>query len=395
MDFALGEWTGLALRWVHLIAGIAWIGSSFYFMWLDSNLRPPPEDQPELKGELWSVHGGGFYRSQKWAAAPQPMPEQLHWFKWEAYSTWLSGFLLLTLIFYIGADTNLIDRSKLALEPWQGIAIGLSSIAIGLAAYELLCRSPLRRSLRAFGLAWFLILSLFAFILTRIFSGHAAFLHVGAIIGTVMAANVFLVIIPNQKKSVAQLIKGEAPDPGLGISAKQRSTDNNYMTLPVLFMMISNHFPAVFGSAWSWLWLMGLSLVGILVRHFFNLRNVGKPRPYLLFLAFMLFYGVAVGVETTQPRADPDAPKVTYAEARAIVDRHCISCHASRPSRAGISVPPLGVHFDDAQSLRRHAERIYQRAVISDSMPLANETGMTPIERQKLGAWIKAGADPQ
>ena len=394
MEFAAEQWIGLALRWIHLICGIAWIGSSFYFMWLDNSLTPAKDGRSDVAGELWSVHGGGFYKSQKFLVAPSEMPDELHWFKWEAYFTWITGFLLLSLIYYLQAGTNLIDHSKLALQGWQAVAIGISSLVAGWLAYEGLCRVALRKSLMVFGIAWFAAVSVAALGLTRIFSGQGALIHVGAIIGTAMAANVFFIIIPNQRKMVRQLLRGETPDATLGLQAKQRSAHNNYMTLPLLFIMISNHFPAVFGSSLNWLWLMGISLVGVLVRHFYNLRNSGTMRPRYLVAAFVLFCAVAAGVQLSSPSRGVAAAQasVTYADVPKVLDRHCMACHALHPVHPGFTAPPAGVHFEDAETVKAKAAKIYERAVISDSMPLGNETQMTAQERQLLGTWIRDGA---
>jgi len=387
------DWVKLAVHWLHVITGIAWIGSSFYFMWLDSHLRQTVPPREGVAGELWSVHGGGFYHSRKYLVAPEEMPDDLHWFKWEAYWTWISGFLLLSLIFYLGAGTNLVDRSKWALESWQAVLIGLGALAGGLAVYDLLCRSPIGKNLGVFLVVWLMFIGAAAFALTRIFSDLGAFMHVGAMIGTVMAANVFLIIIPNQRKVVAQLIAGETPDPRLGKQAKQRSVHNNYMTLPVLFIMISNHYPMIFGAPLNWLWLVGLCISGATIRHFFNLKNAGNPKFWVLAIGVGVFFAVAALNQDFQrtPTA-PAGTTPTYAEIRTLVDRHCTMCHSTTPTHPGISAPPNGVVFDSAEALRRHAQQIYARAVATDNMPLGNETGMTPAERAKLGAWIQAGA---
>src|SRR3954471_6328114 len=286
MGIDLGEWLNLAIRWLHLTAGIAWIGSSFYFVWLDNHLRTPARG--EASGELLSVHGGGFYHNQKYQVAPSQMPDQLHWFKWEAYFTWISGFSLLVLIYYVGAQSFLIDPAKAALSPAAAIGIGLASLALGWLAYDLLCRSPLKSSNLVLGLWWFIILLFAAVALYALFNARAAYLHVGAMIGTVMVANVFFVIIPNQRKVVADLIAGRSPDPALGAAAKQRSLHNNYMTLPVLFIMISNHYPMTYGAERPWLVLALLGLTGIAVRHVFNLRGRGKATGPTIVVAAVL-----------------------------------------------------------------------------------------------------------
>jgi uncharacterized membrane protein len=386
-----GAWANLAIRWLHLTAGIAWIGSSFYFMWLDSHLKPTVPPREGEAGELWSVHSGGFYRQIKFMVAPAEMPEELHWFKWEAYTTWISGALLLALVFYVGADLNLIDKGKLALAAWQAIAIGLGSLALGWLVYDGLCRSPLGKDVRVFGLVWFGILTAAGWGLTRVFSDLGAFMHLGGIIGTVMAANVLMIIIPNQRKMIAQVLAGQAADPALGKQSKQRSVHNNYMTLPVLFVMISNHYPLIFGSHLNWLWLAGLGIAGMAIRHFFNRKNAGSIEPQWLAYGALAFLTVAVLDETTRPKPVTVA-HASYAEARAIVDRHCVMCHSAHPTHRGIIAPPNGAMFDTAEGLQKRADRIYERAVATHAMPQGNETHMTDQERAVLGAWIKGGA---
>jgi uncharacterized membrane protein len=387
-----GAWANLAIRWLHLVAGIAWIGSSFYFMWLDSHLKAPAEQREVVAGELWSVHSGGFYHQMKFMVAPAGMPEELHWFKWEAYTTWISGFLLLALIFYVGADVNLIDASRMALSRWQAVGLGIGTLAAGWLVYDGLCRSPLGANLRAFGVVWFLLLTAAAWGLTRVFSDLGAFMHVGAIIGTVMAANVFLIIIPNQRKVVAQVLAGEAPDPALGKQAKQRSVHNNYMTLPVLFIMISNHYPMIVSAPLNWLWLAGLGISGWTIRHFFNLKNAGQLRLDVLALGALAFVTVAVLNETAKPPAPAQVPVPAFAQVRAMVDHHCVACHSAAPTHKGVTAAPNGVRLDTDDGLTHAAAKVYERAVSTHSMPLNNETGMTDAERASLGAWIKAGA---
>jgi len=389
----LEAWANLAIRWLHLVAGIAWIGSSFYFMWLDSHLKAPKIPRGEgVAGELWSVHSGGFYHQMKFMVAPADMPDELHWFKWEAYTTWISGFLLLSLIFYVGADLNLIDKSKVDLAAWQAIGLGLGSLVAGWLVYDGLCRSPVGQNLRLFGAVWFALLTAAGYGLTRVFSDLGAFMHLGAIIGTVMAANVFLIIIPNQRKVVAQVLAGQAPDPALGKQAKQRSVHNNYMTLPVLFIMISNHYPMIFAAPLNWLWLAGLGIAGWTIRHFFNLKNTGRFEPQVLVYGALAFVTVAVLNESARPRPPTVAEVPAYAVVRAIVDKHCITCHAGHPTHRGVPVAPNGAMFDTDAGLQAHADKIYTRAVATQSMPQGNETQMTDTERAQLGAWIKAGA---
>jgi uncharacterized membrane protein len=393
MAYDLASWLNLSLRWLHVIAGIAWIGASFYFVWLDNSLEPPDPPVEGVKGELWAVHGGGFYNSRKYLSAPPRMPEHLHWFKWEAYTTWLSGFALLCLIYYWGAPTYLIDPAKANLSWLQAVAVGLGFIGGGLLVYEGLCRSPIGQRPRLFGVVWFLVLTAAAYALTHLFSDRGAFIHVGAMVGTVMVANVLLVIIPGQRKSVAALGAGAPVDPRWGAEAKQRSVHNNYMTLPVIFLMISTHYPLVSGHSLNWLLLAMICLAGVSIRHFFNLRHVGIVRYDFIFTGVMLVLCASIIATKVQPKlAASQTGPVTFADAQAIVQTHCIMCHSTTPSHPGFTAPPLGVAFDTPERLRTYAPLIYQMAVASQAMPLGNETGMTAVERARLGAWIKAGA---
>ena len=395
MSYDFATWLALALRWFHLTAGVAWIGASFYFVWLDNNLAVPSKNAPEgVKGELWAVHGGGFYHSQKYLNAPPQMPDHLHWFKWEAYTTWLSGFALLAVLYYWGAPVYLIDRARLDLTHWGAVLTGLAFILGGLAVYEGLCRSPIGARPKLFGLAWFAALTVAGYALTRIFSDRGAFIHVGAIIGTVMVGNVFLIIIPNQTKIVKDMLAGRAVDPRLGAMGKQRSVHNNYMTLPVLFIMISNHYPIVTGHPLAWLLLAMLSAAGVAIRQFFTRRDYGEFRHEYLFAAFVLFYMTAVVATEVHPATAVAASNVTFKDAQAIVGRHCLACHSAKPTHRGFVAPPNGVAYDTPQAIVQFAPKIYERAVATHSMPLGNETGMTDQERADLGAWIKAGAKP-
>jgi uncharacterized membrane protein len=392
MAFDLAEWLNLALRWLHLTVGIAWIGSSFYFVWLDNHLTPPAAG--EASGELWSVHGGGFYHNQKYQVAPSAMPERLHWFKWEAYSTWLSGFSLLVLVYYVGAQSFLIDPDKAALSPAAGIAIGLASLAVGWLVYDGLCRSPVGRSNLMLGLFWFVCLLWAAYVLNGLFSARAAYLHIGAIMGTAMVANVFFVIIPNQRKVVADLVAGRTPDPALGAAAKQRSLHNNYMSLPVLFIMISHHYPMTYGAERPWLVLALLGLTGVAVRHVFNLRGRGRPTGGAMAAAAALALASVtyVTLEKRAPVAAVPGRAVTFAEIGPILERRCAACHSPHPTDPGFHSPPAGLVLDSYEHVRAGAARVKARAVDTQTMPLANKTGMTPAERQTLGAWIAAGA---
>lgn len=389
------EWLNLAIRWFHLTAGIAWIGSSFYFVWLDNHLVPPKSG--EASGEVWSVHGGGFYHKQKYQVAPSQMPEDLHWFKWEAYTTWVTGFLLLALVYWVGAASFLIDPAKAALTPLQASAVGAAVLVGGWLAYDGLCRSPLGRDDRMLGAAWFAVLVAAAFGLDQVFSARGAYLHVGAMIGTAMVGNVFFVIIPNQRKVVAALVKGEVPDPALGKTAKSRSLHNNYMTLPVLFVMISHHYAMTFGAARPWLVLALLGLTGVAVRHVFNLRHRGQPTAKAMAVAAVLALVsvtyVSAEKATLPVRAESAvAGPADWASVQPIFAKHCTSCHAAKPTSDLVSAPPLGVMLETEAEARQFASRVQKVAVDAEIMPLGNTTGMTRAERDMLGRWIAAGA---
>ena len=387
------EWLNLAIRWLHLITGIAWIGSSFYFVWLDNHLKPPKEG--DASGDLWSVHGGGFYHNEKYVVAPAKMPDELHWFKWEAYWTWISGFSLLVLVYYVGAKSFLIDPSKVALSQPAAIAIGLGALIVGWVFYDLLCRSPLKKNNLAIGLVWFTFLVAAAWGLSLVFNDRGAYLHVGAMTGTVMAANVFLVIIPNQRKAVNMLIAGEVPDPALGAAGKQRSMHNNYMTLPVLFIMLSHHYPMTYGAEHPWVVLALISATGVAIRHVFNLRNMHRPTGTTMAVAFMLAMASVtyVTMEKTQwsPPASSGAEAASYSVVAPIIATHCAGCHSETPTHDAFSEPPLGVVLDTYQHVVALAPRIKAVSVDSDVMPLGNETGMTEEERALLGNWIAKG----
>lgn len=392
LNFDLSEWLNLAIRWLHLTAGIAWIGSSFYFVWLDNHLKPPASG--DASGEVWSVHGGGFYHNQKYQVAPAQMPDDLHWFKWEAYFTWLSGFSLLVLVYYVGAKNFLIDPAKLALSAEDASIIGLSALIAGWLFYHLACKSPLGRDNRVLGVVWFLFLLGMAVGLNAIFNSRGAYLHIGAMIGTVMVGNVFFVIIPNQRKVVADLTAGRAPDPKLGKEAKQRSLHNNYMTLPVLFIMISHHYPMTYGAERPWLVLALLGLTGVAVRHVFNLRHRGAPTgpAIILAVALALVSVTYVTFEKAGAATAVASTRTTYANVAPIFAKRCQSCHSEHPTNAAFPAPPLGVELDSYDHVHAVADRIKRVAVDSNVMPLGNLTGMTDDERRELGAWIAQGA---
>ena len=388
------EWMNMLVRWLHVITGIAWIGASFYFVWLDNSLRPPAAGSELAKkgvaGELWAVHGGGFYNPQKYLVAPAELPAELHWFKWEAYSTWLSGFALLVIVYWLNAQAMMVDRSVADLSSWQAIGLGLGSLVAGWVAYDLLCRSPLGKHDLAFGVVVFALLVGAAWVLTHFLSGRAAYIHVGAMIGTIMVANVAMVIIPGQRKMVEAMRAGLTPDPVYGIRGKQRSVHNNYFTLPVLFIMISNHFAMTYRHPHAWAVLGTIMAAGVFIRHFFNLRHKGSVEWVYPAIGVALLLGLAVVLAPPRPKLS--AGTVPFARVETILRARCVSCHAAHPTQPGFASAPAGVMLDDAHGIAQHAPRIYQQAVQLKAMPLANMTNMTEAERAELGAWFEAGA---
>ena len=390
------DWASLAIRWLHLAAGIAWIGTSFYFIWLDRSLRVRENLPTGVQGESWSVHGGGFYHVQKYAVAPEALPDDLHWFKYEAYFTWLSGFALLIVLYYFGASTYLIDSTRADLTPTMAISISVAFLIGSWGLYEALCRSPIGRSTTVLASSVLVLILVSAFLLTQIFSDRAAFLHVGALIGTIMSANVFVVIIPNQKKVVADLLEKKLPDPSLGAHARQRSLHNNYLTLPVLLLMVSAHYPLLFsgGAAWGWLVVGFIIVIGAIVRHFFNTHHTGGRGVQLIWqwpLAIILGLGLIFFIASRHELRFTG--QVSDNQAFNIVEQHCVSCHAAHPSNPAFKMAPAGVVFDSLASIRQHRTNIISQAVMSQAMPLGNATRMTPEERSALGQWLQQTAD--
>ena len=383
------DWANLLLRWAHMIAGIAWIGTSFYFVALDFSLRKAPGLPAGVAGEAWEVHGGGFYHVRKYLTAPETLPKDLIWFKWEAYLTWVTGFLLLVVLYYVQADTYLIDPGVRNLAPWQAISISVASLILGWVIYTALCRSPIGRNTAALAVSLFVMLLAFSWAYASLFSGRGAFIHIGALIGTIMAANVFMVIIPNQRRITAALLRGERPDPALGATGKQRSLHNTYLTLPVLATMISNHFPMVTDHPQSWL-LAGLIILGGgLLRHFLVRTEVGDKHSTIAWTLPLIGTALAFALLLTQPAKLVLFPgEVTDQEALTILQTRCATCHAANPSDATIKVAPKGVHLETLAELKRYAAQISVQAVQNKAMPLANRTGMTDEERAKLGTWI-------
>ncbi len=398
----LWEWLSFAARWLHVITAMAWIGSSFYFIALDLGLRTAPDMPAGAHGEEWQVHGGGFYHIQKYLVAPERLPEHLTWFKWESYMTWLSGFALMCIVYYAGADLYLIDQSVLELTPVQATGISLASILFGWLAYDGLCRSPLGRSSTGLMIVLFGILVAMAWGYTQVFSGRAALLHLGAFTATIMTANVFAIIIPNQKKVVAVLKAGGTPDPKYGVIAKQRSTHNNYLTLPVIFLMLSNHYPVAFATPYNWLIAALVFLMGVTIRHFFNSMHKGGGKLWWTWgLTAALFAG-AVWLSTfpTGEVAEGEQATLTRTELRFVaapgfeqvsetVLGRCSMCHAEEPSWDGMVHAPKGVVLETPAQIAAHAREIYLQAGHSRAMPPGNVSFMEDGERKAIIDWYK------
>jgi uncharacterized membrane protein len=392
MEAYAGEWLLLLIRWVHVITGIAWIGASFYFIWLDNHLLPPREarDAPDaIGGELSAIHGGGFYHVEKFRVAPAALPSPLHWFKWEAYWTWISGFALLVVLYWWHADTYMVDRSVAAIAPWQAVVLSAALLALGWVFYDQLCKRLGFARERALGIALVVFFAVVAFALSKVLSGRAMYVQIGAMLGTIMAANVLFVIIPGQRQLVLAKEQGRAPDPVYGMCGKQRSVHNNYFTLPVLLTMISNHYPMTYGHQRAWLVLVALLLLAAYVRHFFNLRHRGRTVWAIPVTAAIGTLALATAIA---PERRSDASEVSMRDVQAIVETRCVTCHAEKPRQEGIAVAPKGVVLETPAQIAQHAAAIRQQAVASRAMPLGNLTNMTDDERARLGAWIDAGA---
>jgi uncharacterized membrane protein len=395
VELILAESASAVLRWLHVIAGIAWIGSSFYFIHLDLSLRPRPGLPPGVKGDEWQVHGGGFYHMMKYLVAPAQMPDHLTWFKWEAYTTWLSGFALLVFVYYLGADLFLIDKAVLDLTAVQAALIAFFSLAVAWLVYEALCRSPLGKYDVALALVGYVFLVALTYGFTHVFSGRGAFTQIGALIGTIMVANVFVIIIPYQKKSVAAMLAGKTPDPRWGALGKQRSVHNNYLTLPVVFLMLSNHYPLFYATRFNWLIVAIVLAIGPVIRHFFNARHEGKGSPWWTWGVAAAGMAAIALLSAAGPRnvtvgSLPPTPK--FADVTTIVMSRCAMCHATEPVWAGLAAPPKGVLLDTDDQIRLHAPLIAAAAVYSDAMPPGNLTEITPDERRTLASWLAAGA---
>lgn len=395
MEAHLIQWLNLALRWTHVVVGIAWVGTAFYFNWLNGKIKQSNLPDPGLQGELWSVHGGGFYRTLKYAAEPGKVPISLQWFKWEAYWTWITGFALLVLVYYAQAGLYLVDPGASNPDPSAAIAVGLGTLILSWLVYDALCRSPLAKHAGWFGLVSFGLLVAMAWGLSRVLSPRAAYLHVGAALGTIMAANVFRVIIPSQRRMVQALEQGRSPEHSLGHQAALRSLHNNYLALPVVLLMISIHYPEIYGHGWSWAVLGGLSLIGAGVRHWFNLRNRGQRNWWLLpaaLVGLLALVGLTAQRNGNRVAAQAGGAETDFARVRVVMAQRCASCHSSTPTDPAFPRAPLGVVLDTPEQIRAQAQRIYAAVVATRAMPLGNVTGMTEEERSLLGRWIRSGA---
>ena len=389
------EWLSLIFRWLHVVAAMGWIGSSFYFIALDLSLKPGQGLPDGVKGEAWQVHGGGFYRIVKYLVAPASMPDELTWFKWEAYTTWLSGFVLVVIVYYLEADLFLVDKSVMDLTATQAALFSLGSLVLAWLLYEVACRSGLARHELPFAIGGYLFLVGLTYAFTHVLSGRGAFNQIGAIIGTIMVANVFATIIPNQKKIVAALIMGDTPDPRWGAWGKERSLHNNYLTLPVIVLMISNHYPLLFGTRYNWAIVAIVLALGPVIRHFFNERHAGKKSPWWVWgVAALGMIGIlllsAAGPRDVHRGALP--AKVDFAAVEEIVTSRCSMCHAAEPVWSGIVTAPKAILLDDASHIRRYAALIGRNAVWSSAMPPGNITEMTTEERATIATWLAAGA---
>jgi uncharacterized membrane protein len=395
MEAWLQQWLSLLLRWAHFITGVAWIGASFYFNWLENHLerRVAGEDESDpIAGDLWAVHGGGFYYLQKFRVSPDRLPDTLHWFKYEAYFTWISGFALLAVVYYWNASIYMLDPAISAISPTQAVLLGVASLAASWLVYDGLCRSPLRHhpvGLSLMILGWFTLL---AYVLSDFISGRAAYIHVGAAVGTVMVANVFFVIIPAQKDMVAALAEGRSADGSKGKNALLRSRHNNYLTLPVLFIMMSNHYPASYGNEYNWQILLVFSLAAVGIRHWFNVRHLADYNRWILPLSVILMLALIYSTMPARQGSNSDlgltAPST--ADIMPLIQEHCVSCHASNPSFSGFAAPPLGLSFEQEQQVETQAERIHRVVVTTRTMPLGNLTAMSEDERVKLAQWYAA-----
>ena len=386
----LMEWLNIVVRVMHITFGIAWIGASFYFVFLENALNRTENVRDELAGNLWAVHGGGFYYLEKYKTAPTTIPKSLHWFKYEAYFTWVSGIALMFIIYYFNASAMLIDTNVMKLTAAQAIGISIGSFIVAWIIYDQLCKSPLKNIGWAFSITGVLVLIGFAYFYSHVFSGRAAFIHFGAMIGSIMVANVFFVIIPSQKAMVNAAKKGQLPDPSKGKNALRRSIHNNYFTLPVLFVMVSNHFPSTFGNQYQWAVLAAISIGAAGIKHWLNLREQGKFSVWIMPVSVILLLAVAY-VTAPQP-SNVKCKETSFAEVNMIIQQRCIQCHSSKPTDNVYPTAPNGVKYDTPLEIVAKKDLIMQRVVITKTMPQNNKTNMTPEERDVIRCWLEQGA---
>ena len=402
MEGYILDWLNLLGRWAHMVTGIAWIGASFYFVWLDNHLVPPKLSADEAQGvggEVWSVHGGGFYHAQKYKIAPPELPETLHWFKWEAYTTWITGMFMMALMYWYQAEIYLVDPGVLALSKPVAIIIGMLTIALGWIVYDQLCKSRLGNEENKLSLVMLVFISLVAWGLCKIFSGRGAYLHFGAMLGTIMVANVFFVIMPGQRDMVAAKKEGRPPEAIHGIRAKQRSVHNTFFTLPVLFVMISNHYAMTWGHEYNWLILIALTIAGGLIRVYFVQRHHGKQTPVPLVIAGVIIMAVAAAIVPKPRQVAALDPSVSAADlfigVQGVIQSRCASCHADEPTQPGFAAPPGGIVLVTADDIQRQSQAIHQQAVVTRAMPIANLTQITEEERALIDQWFQNGGQSE
>ena len=394
MEAYIIDWLNLLARWLHFITGIAWIGSSFYFIWLDNHLEAPRDAADSDKGvggEAWSVHGGGFYHAQKYRVAPAELPDTLHWFKWEAYTTWLSGMFLLILVYWYSAEVYLIDPAVADISSTVAVGIAAAFIAGGWIVYDLLCRLLLGKNEHAFSIVLLALVSLLAWGLCQLFGGRGAYIHFGVVLGTIMVANVFFVIIPGQKQMVAAAARGESPDPAPGIRAKQRSVHNTYFTLPVLFVMTSNHFAITYSNDYNWAVLIAISIAGALIRIYFVARHKGNASllPVVIAVILLLVVSFLIAPKSTAASAHSDT---SFADVRRVVHERCTACHSANPTHPAFPAAPGGVVLDSDSQIIAEALRIHQQTVVTRVMPIGNITKISDDERALIDRWFQTGA---
>ena len=400
MTYVFFEWTEFLVRWFHVIAGIAWIGSSFYFIALDLSLRNSDQIPKEAHGEAWQVHGGGFYRIIKYLVAPSKMPNELTWFKWEAYGTWISGFLLLAIVYYLSAELYMIDMEKFDISQTDAILISIFGIILGWIIYDQICKYTVNQNLNILALFILLVFTFFSWFFFQVFSYRGAFIQIGSMLGTIMVANVLMIIIPGQKKVVNSLLKGEKPDPKHGVTAKQRSLHNNYLTLPVIFIMISNHYPVIYATKFSWIIISLIIIVGALIRHYFNIKHTGKKPPYWIWLPISIIILLSIYItELGKPKLLNEEknsatiinqiPKNLISASEEIIISKCSMCHAKEPLWENLHIPPKMVILETKEDIIKHIDGIYSQVVASYAMPPGNVTFIESSERQTLNSLYK------